>query len=219
MKIINHILLATALLFSANLWAQTDSLGNKPRRLDVGPRITSDTFMVIKADTATPKKDKKKDKPHGPRRLKRNPLKAAWMSAAFPGLGQAYNRQWWKVPVDWAIVGGAAYLTVTNAKTFFDLRNNYRLRVDGDPNTIDNYPNLSDSQLRATRDQAQNFYELSTVGLVAAYVLNVADAFVSAHLRDFDVSDDLSLKIGPVLEWNNMDRSPVMGFGIGATFK
>lgn len=137
------------------------------------------------------------------------PRKATMYSAVLPGLGQIYNKQWWKVPF---IYGGFAYLGYTiNQKRQYniDIRNAYLDLVDDDPLTnsyvkIDKYKdaesNISSSktilykEIRASA-QDRDTYILFTA---AFYLFNILDANVSAHFLDFDISEDLTFNLTPV---------------------
>lgn len=134
------------------------------------------------------------------------PGKAALRSAILPGLGQAYNRSYWKIPIIYAGAAVMGYFLVTNNSTYQDLRYALIARLDGDPNTIDSYsahPYLGEGHqngsqnLRYYRDYYRRNRDLTIILSVAAWGLNVAEAYVHAHLKDFDVSDNLSLHIQP----------------------
>ncbi len=128
-----------------------------------------------------------------------SPRKATIMSAVLPGLGQAYNEKYWKIPVVYATLGGSAYLLVRNQINHKNFKEAYIARVDGNPNTVDNQykGQYSDEQLRTIQDTYRRWRDLSGIALAAFYVLNILDASVDAYLYEFDVSDDLSLRLGP----------------------
>ncbi len=92
--------------------------------------------------------------------------------------------------------------------------------VDSDPLTVNTCdPNLSQSEMKLLRDNYQRFYEFSVAGLVGFYLLVAADAFVDAHLKDFDISDDLTLKIKPRIETHpTLNSFPVFSAGLGMEF-
>jgi hypothetical protein len=141
-----------------------------------------------------------------------NPRKAVLLSFLLPGAGQAYNRRWWKIPLVYGALAGVGYLEYNNIQVYRKYRDNYRWLVDEDPATEVTDPVLirqDRTTMKANRDIARKNLEQSSLILGLAYILSVTDAFVDAHLRSFDVSDDLSLKICP-----NMSSTP----GFGATF-
>lgn len=134
---------------------------------------------------------------------KHSPRKATIMSLVVPGLGQAYNKKYWKIPLVYAAIGVPLYVAMDQQSMFNEFKSAYLKRVDGDPNTIDskydgvytdaNLENLIDFH-RKNRDL---FYVLTGV----AYILNVVDAAVDAHLYHFEVSDDLSAVFKPDFQY------------------
>ncbi len=129
-----------------------------------------------------------------------SPKKAALMSAILPGMGQAYNKKYWKMPLIYAGFAGLAYSLYFNQTKFTTYRNAYRYRVDGDPATVDNYVRIySDDNLFLLQKTYHRFRDLSVIGIALLYVLNVVDASVDAHMFTFDVGDDLSFSIHPTL--------------------
>ncbi len=130
----------------------------------------------------------------------RNPKKAMLLSAILPGLGQAYNRRYWKIPIVWAGIGFTSYLIVKNKREYARFDRAYRARYDDDPNTIDTeFPRYSNEAIYRIRQAYDKNVQLAWIWTGAVYVLNIADAFVDAHLSSFDVSDDLSLRWHPVI--------------------
>ena len=129
---------------------------------------------------------------------KHSPKKATIMSALLPGLGQVYNRKYWKVPIIYAGATALGFALVFNADKFSTYKNTYILRTDGDSTTIDNFdPMFSENNLLTLRDFYRRYLDLSIIGGILLYTLNVIDANVDAHLREFKVNDDLSLRIDP----------------------
>lgn len=132
---------------------------------------------------------------------KHSPFKATIMSAALPGMGQVYNGKWWKVPIIYGAFGGLTYSSVANDIKFRTYKKAYLIRVDDDPNTTDEFEGrYSDANLRELVDFYQRNRDISLIFTGVIYALNIIDASVDAHLKDFDVSDDLSLKVRPTLQ-------------------
>lgn len=139
-----------------------------------------------------------------------DPTKAVWMSALFPGLGQIYNRRYWKLPI---IVGGylgLAYATDWNNTMLTDYTNAYRDLLDNDPSTksyMDLFaPNVNEedidktwlqSVLRSRRNYFRRNRDLCIIGMVGVYLLAMVDAYVDASLSHFDISPDLSMDVVP----------------------
>ncbi|MEE4177043.1 MAG: DUF5683 domain-containing protein [Bacteroides sp.] len=134
-----------------------------------------------------------------------SPGRAAMLSATLPGLGQAYNRAYWKIPIIYAGFGGVAYAVNFNNDNYQEMRRAYLAKVDGNPNTPDNYPLYTDASLKRAMEYYRRNLELSFILGAALYLLNILDANVQAHLMDFDVSEDISMKIEP-----RMDPSPAL---------
>lgn len=129
-----------------------------------------------------------------------SPKKAAIMSALLPGLGQAYNKKYWKIPVIYAGFAGLVYALNYNQTKYIRYRDAYKYRIDNDPTTIDNYVGIYRDGDLFTLQKAYNRYrDLSVMGTTLLYLLNIIDASVDAHMFTFDVGDDLSFHIQPTL--------------------
>lgn len=137
------------------------------------------------------------------------PARAAMLSATLPGLGQVYNGRYWKVPIIYAGFGTLAYFLNVNSTEYQRWRTAYIARVDGNPNTVDGYPHSTDQLERAMRVYRRNLEVTYLLG-AALYILNILDANVDAHLLDFDVREDLGLRMQPVI-----NRLPAGGGGPG----
>lgn len=127
-----------------------------------------------------------------------SPRKATIMSLCLPGLGQVYNRKYWKVPVIYAGLGGAAYAFTWNRSYYVKYRSALQYRTDNNPMTTDIYVGkYSDANLLDIKNMYRKNMELSVIVFSAVYLLNIVDAAVDAHLFDFQISDDLSLNWSP----------------------
>ena len=159
----------------------------------------------------TVKVDKKKNK----KAIYGEARKATIMSTILPGLGQAYNRKWWKVPIVYAGLGGFGYLLTTNQQKFAFYGKNLKAENDGDPNTI-NETKYNSDQLLALKNDYRKYRDLGVIGCAIIYVLNIVDANVDAHLKTFDVSDDLSLQVNP---YSNFDYNNKLQAGLTLKLK
>ena len=129
-----------------------------------------------------------------------SPKKAAIMSAILPGLGQAYNKKYWKIPIIYAGFAGLAYAINFNQTKYVTYHTAYKYRIDKDSTTIDAFiGQYNDDQLSSLQSYYHRYRDLSVIGATLLYVLNVIDASVDAHMFTFDVSDDLSFNIRPTL--------------------
>lgn len=155
---------------------------------------TRDTVEVI--DTTSPKKISYKGR--------HSPKKAAIFSAVLPGLGQAYNHKYWKIPIVYVGLGGLGFgvgLNHRNWRTYSDA-----FRIVANDTAINSYPldgrTYSESQLRELKNYYKRNRDMFLIFTGVLYVLNIIDATVDAHLFDFDVSDDLSIHIEPMWQPN-----------------
>ena len=148
-----------------------------------------------------------------------NPQKALFWGLVLPGGGQFFNKDYWKTPLAIGAVGTAIYFTIENRNNHLRYRDAYRLRVDGDATTLDEFadnPNATESALIEIRDRYHKWFEQSIVACIAVYGLTAIEAFTSAHLKDFDISDDLSMRIHPNLQWQTFSSdNQGVNLGIG----
>ena len=142
------------------------------------------------------------------------PAKAAFYSAILPGLGQAYNKKYWKIPLVYGAIGTSLYFYIDNNKKYHSYRDAYKRRLAGFTN--DQYQYLDDSRLIAAQRFYQRNRDLSLLVSVAFYILNIVDANVDAHLIQFNVSDKLSLK--PDLYPNDLTAKPNVGLSFNYKF-
>lgn len=139
------------------------------------------------------------------------PKKAALYSAVLPGAGQAYNRQWWKVPVIYAGVGTSLYFLVDNTNQYRRYRRAYLASLD--PAGQDELLNVySRAQLQTLQDAYRRYLDLTVLFTALGYTVQVLDALVFSHLRNFDVSKDISLRFQPVVMPGGAGVGLVMNF-------
>ena len=142
-----------------------------------------------------------------------NPYKAGLYSLIIPGGGQIYNKRYWKAPLVWGAVGGMIYL-IDNNKTQKDrFEKAYGLRVSGIED--DEFVGIIGSAdgIKRYRDQYDKWLQQSYLGLVGIYMLNALEAYVDAHLKNFDISEDLSFHLQPYL------GEALLGNSIGLTLR
>jgi hypothetical protein len=141
--------------------------------------------------------------------------KATIMSACLPGLGQIYNRKYWKAPVIYAALGGLGYWGINNHVRYKYYSNNLRFEHDEDPATL-NTTGYSSSQLIEQKKYYQKYRDIAVILGMVVYLVNVIDANVDAHLKTFDVSDDLSLQLNP---YSNLDYNNKLQAGLSLKLK
>ena len=127
------------------------------------------------------------------------PSRALKMSFLLPGSGQLYNGRWWKFPIVAGAIGGMAYLVNKNNNEYILLKRSYRRAVQGYPYQTPDLEalvgNPNTATLKVIRDSAAKNRDLAYIGFFAVYTLVAVEAFVDAHLMDFDISEDLSLQM------------------------
>jgi hypothetical protein len=156
--------------------------------------ISGLTPMAQNATVKQPVPDSILEKEH-------SPSKAALMSACLPGLGQIYNKKYWKVPIIYAGFGVLAYLIVFNANYYITYKSAYIESFNGD--TAGNYSDIVKkyplSSILSAREYYRRNLEISIIFSVVLYALNVIDATVDAHLFTYDIKKDVSFRIEPTL--------------------
>lgn len=186
------------LLLAVPLWAQTDTL-----------TVEKEEVPVVIRDTVSFKE------PIDPLA----PSRAAFYSAVVPGLGQAYNKKYWKIPIIYAGMATGIYFYIQNDNDYDRFRDAYKRRLAGftddeffgpGPNPIISTDRLIDAQRTARRNK-----DVSIVVALAFYLVNIIDANVDAHLKQYNVSEDLSLQ--PNFEINPVNAEA--NYGLQLTFR
>ena len=156
----------------------------------------------IEKDSINPRKEKLMNDPL-------TPSKAAFYSAVIPGLGQAYTRRSWMVPIIYGGLAASAYYYDYNKKEADKYRTAYKRRLAGfyDDEYIEIIP--ENEKLLEGMKFHRRYKDFSFMFLVGSYVLNIIDANVGAHLLQFNVNEDLSLR--PYIESNYFDFSQNAG--------
>lgn len=153
-----------------------------------------------------------------------NPTRAVWLSALFPGLGQIYNRRYWKLPI---LVGGfmgLGYATTWNNGMLKDYTQAYRDIMDSDPSTnsyMDFFPNNTQESsldktwltnvLKSRKDYYRRNRDLCVICMVGVYLIAMVDAYVDASLSHFDVTPDLSVDVAPAIFQDSHNSLPSLG--------
>lgn len=135
-----------------------------------------------------------------------SPNKATFYSAILPGLGQIYNKKYWKVPIIYAgFVGLAYYTNYTNYvyKKYKDVYN-VKLRIEAGEVGLESEYTGSAENFRRTKDNWRRYRDMNIIGIGVLYVVQILDASVDAHLFDYDVSQDLSMRLEPAILPNQM---------------
>lgn len=145
------------------------------------------------------------------------PSRAAFYSAVLPGLGQAYNKSYWKIPVAYAGLGISTYFYFDNHKNYQIWRDEYKRRLLGIHDTSHpDFGRLDKDRIMRGQKYYQRNRDLSLVITLAIYALNIVDANVDAHLQQFNVDDDLTFS--PILDYNHLNMSYQYGFAMRYKF-
>ena len=162
-----------------------------------------------------------------------DPQRALWLSALCPGLGQIYNRRYWKLPIVVGAFVGLSYGASWNNRMYKDYSKGYRDVMDDDPDTrsyMDFFPpTVRESDLdvawlqkvmKNKRDYYRRYREICIISMVGVYLINIVDAYVDASLAHFDISPDLSLDVSPAAIDNTAvgGRLPSLGVQCAISF-
>lgn len=156
------------------------------------------------------------------------PSKAAFYSAILPGLGQIYNKRYWKVPIVWGSMGLGIYFYTQRNNEYNTFRDAFKRRRAGffddqfydinDSGIVPGSPDVSDAALQNAQERAQRDRDLALAITIGLYILNIVDANVDAHLKQFNVDDNLALDIKPFLDYNQVTTDPQYGLAVTVKF-
>lgn len=143
------------------------------------------------------------------------PSKAAFYSAVLPGLGQAYNKKYWKIPIVYAAIGTGVYFYVRNNDQLNRYRDAYKRRLAGYEDD-EFFGQISDDGLVRAQQQFRRNQELSLLVTLGLYALNIIDANVDAHLLQYNVDENLAIK--PHVKYNEMEDATDLGLTLKFKF-
>jgi len=148
-----------------------------------------------------------------------SPARAAFYSAVLPGLGQAFNKKYWKIPVVWAAMGSGIYFYHTNNDNFKRARTAYKFRINEKPDEFDGLNGnifLSKDALVSAQKSYKKDRDLSLLVTVGLYILQIVEASVNAHLLQLNVDSNLS--VSPQIIHNDLNNKPIVGTSINFNF-
>lgn len=146
----------------------------------------------------------------------KNPIRASLYSAILPGTGQIYNEKWWKAPIVWGILGTGIGFIIYYNNQYKEFRGYYLKKLNGEDLGIPALNNLSKEQLARIQDDRKRTRDYAIALTSLAYILNILDATVDAHLFGIKKDPDLSMK--PVILQNQNSYEMAMGFGFSLKF-
>jgi hypothetical protein len=181
------------------------------------PKDSTSTTATLKITDSIPSKTRIYD----PLR----PAKATFFSAILPGLGQAYNKKYWKIPIVYGALGTSLYFYITQNKEHNRFRDAFKRRLagfsddeffrDAQGNLLEEPRVSNDGLIRAQRLTRRNT-EVALLVSVGIYALNILDANVDAHLLQYNIDENLTL--APHYQLNPMDRSGNAGLTLNFKF-
>ena len=148
-----------------------------------------------------------------------SPAKAAFYSAVLPGMGQAYNKKYWKIPIVYGALGTGVYFYVWNNDNYLIYQEAYKLRTNGKADDFDGLngnPYLSEDTLISAQERFKSDRDMSLLVTIGMYVLQIVEASVNAHLLQHNVDDNLSFR--PKLIKNNVTNKSVFVGSINYNF-
>ena len=162
------------------------ALAQDRRNVAADPEMTakaeaSDPEMAAKAEAST-------QEPYNPLA----PAKAAFYSGVLPGLGQAYNKKYWKIPIVYGGIAAGVYFYQRNTEDYNRFRDAYKRRLAGYQD--DEFQGVSDARLRDAQKTAGRNRDVSLAMAIGVYLLNILDANVDAHLLRYNLNEDFSLR-------------------------
>lgn len=233
------MILVVAVVAVAKVQAQTDSLDVEPvieatdslrRQMGVSDKAVEKQLkkinnlpLLLNDTVVAPKKQKRDWATWSP-----DPQRALWMALVIPGGGQIYNRKYWKLPLIYGGFMGCLYAMSWNNTMYKDYSQAYLDIMDSDPNTQSynrflHFGATIDSSneerykkiFKSRKDKYRRWRDMSFFCLIGVYALSVIDAYVDAELSQFDISNDLSLKVEPAIINNGPSNNFLEGSSIG----
>lgn len=202
------------------------SLAEKPSSYSLEDSITFDSARLSQA--LAPKALRKK---RDWSTWRPNTKRAMWLALVLPGAGQIYNRKYWKLPIIYGGFVGCAYAMTWNGQMYHDYSQAYMDIMDDDPNTqsynqflhlgatidasnIDRYKEI----FRKRKDKYRRWRDMGMFVMIGVYAFSVIDAYVDASLSEFDISDDLTLRVEPaVMNNGNLSTNPLRSGALGVS--
>ena len=148
-----------------------------------------------------------------------SPSKAAFYSAILPGLGQAYNKKYWKIPIIYGALGSGIYFYSFNNTNYKKARTAFKLMQDGKPHEYDGVGDhifLSEDALISAQENYKKDRDLSLLVTIGLYVLQILEASTNAHLLQHNVDDNLSFK--PAIIKDDFSNKQIVGASINFNF-
>tara|TARA_R110002051_G_scaffold150657_2_gene223208 strand:- start:1797 stop:2444 length:648 start_codon:yes stop_codon:yes gene_type:complete len=209
----SNLIIIFVLLFFINFCFSQEEQETLPKKETDSLQATLNQHAIIIQDSVSFKKFKKEFNPLAP-------SKAAFYSAILPGMGQIYNKRYWKAPIAWGLIGGSIYMYTYNNDNYQRFRTAFKSRqagfTDDEFYDLNNgiIPSLDNDDLEYQQERFQSDRDLWLVVAIGMYALNIVDANVDAHLKQFNIDDDLSIDFEPYFDLNQVTNSPNYGMAL-----
>lgn len=229
LKLLN-ILFALLMLLPLSAWGQNPTLPQREPLVPDSTAVDAELIMAIPVDSIAPTEVTAEGyiDPHA---FNPQPERAVWLSALCPGLGQIYNRKYWKLPIVIGGFMGLGYATNWNNNQYHDYMQGYNDLMDNDPDTKSymnffpptvNEGDLDKEWLKRTFKTRKDFFrrnrDLCIISLAGMYLLCIVDAYIDASMAHFDISPNLSLDIKPAVSLPMPGRSAAVGLNWALNF-
>ena len=230
MNKLSHICLTAILWLSTCPMMMAQQTIKEPERINLKDSITFDSTALQQG--LTPKATRKK---RDWATWRPDTKRAMWLALVLPGAGQIYNRKYWKLPIIYGGFVGCAYAITWNNQMYHDYSQAYLDIMDDDPTTesynqflhlgnkidasnIDRYKEI----FRKRKDRYRRWRDMGMFVMIGVYAFSVIDAYVDASLSEFDISDDLTLRVEPAVlnnqRYSNPFKSAALGLQCSLTF-
>lgn len=210
------LILAVVILLPLPVLSQTE----QPDTIELIPLYKVEAEQPVKADTFSIVANKVQKEKRDWTTWRPNAKRAMWLALVCPGAGQIYNRKYWKLPIIYGGFVGCAYAYSWNNQMYQDYKQAYLDIMDDDDSThsydqflhlgnkidesnISRYQNIFSKR----KDRFRRYRDLSFFCIIGVYALSVIDAYVDASLSEFDISEDLSLRVEPAFINNSIGSS------------
>lgn len=208
--------------------AQADMMPADTALTDTMPADTAQADTVAAGMPTVMKKAKHRRERRDWDTWRPNPKRALWLAVVLPGAGQIYNRKYWKLPIVYGGFLGCIYAIRWNNMMYHDYSQAYMDIMDDNPDTesyneflhlgatiTDSNKSTYQNKFKKRKDYYRKYRDLSVFALIGVYALSVIDAYVDASLSEFDISEDLSLRVEPAIMNDKTSASPLKSSTLG----
>ena len=225
-----HLIVAVLLFALQPARAQTDSTPSATPltgdSVTVGDSLTTAADDTLTAPAPAPPKQERQ--PRDWSTWRPSAKKAMWLAIVLPGAGQIYNRKYWKLPIVYGGFVGCIYAYRWNNEMYHDYSQAYMDIMDDNPDTesynsflhlgttiTEDNKSTYQNKFKKRKDLYRKWRDLSVFALIGVYALSIIDAYVDASLSEFDITEDLSLNVGPAVINDKASGNGLKSSGVG----